>query len=131
MRCKECTATQSIRSRPATLVVGTVPNNSTALYVYIARDSDRLTYRYTVTSSAGGQISIDLSGDQNRFTPNHCYTVWATLASATDIDDKLQITIPDGASTSAANCWRIYFVDTYDEDGALITGGSQTLEKEQ
>ena len=127
MRCKDCQTTDMINSCLTTLVVGTIANLSTDVYVYIRRDGESsITKRYEATSTAAGAISLDLTGDNEWLNEHHCYGIWVTLRTA-NIDEKIDITVPNGGQGVTAPCFRLVFDDCYNSTMTRTAVASQTL----
>ena len=127
MRCKDCQTTDMINSCLTTLVVGDIANLNTQVYVYIKRDGQAgTTKRYEATSSGSGAITLDLTNDNEWLNENHCYGIWVTLRTA-NIDQKIDITVPNGGQGKTAPCFRLVFDDCYNSTMTRTAVASQTL----
>ena len=81
-------------------------------------------YKQNVTSSGAGLVTLDKTQPSSYwYSPNHAYELWITLATATNTDDKLTITI--GSTTKT--CINPVFEKPLDNDNLNITYASQTV----
>jgi len=104
-----------------TLTVGTIANISTAIYIYIHdHTTDRLV-RYSATSDGAGLVTVDLS-DGQQYAEDHDYELYITLASATNIEEKVSFTI----NAVAYSCVALNFKRAYDNDDVILSA-VQTL----
>jgi hypothetical protein len=103
-----------------TLTVGTTNVNSTAIYVYVFNHTTDKLVRYSTTTSVTGLISFSLDGQT--YAEDQDYEMWATLATATNIDERLNITI----DTVVYTCLALEFKRVYNNDDSLQSG-TQTL----
>lgn len=95
MSCNNCTKFKTLPSCLEDLVIGTLTGvASTNVYVYLKNHSTGLLYRFSATTTLYGGLTIDLT-DNGQFapTPKHDYELWVTLASATNTDEREDITI--------------------------------------
>lgn len=127
MNCNDCTETQAINSCVTSLTVGTILPTETNVYVFIERTGNgNLIKRYEAVSTAGGVVTVDLTGDNEWLNSHHCYAVWVTLRDATDLEP-LGITIADGDTGTAGTCVRMELYDTRDGDMDKQAITAQTL----
>lgn len=120
MSCSNCEKSKPILACISTLTVGTISNISTAVYVYLRNNTTGRTYRYSTTSSGAGVVSVDISAQQH--IPEHDYELWVTLASATNTEEKLTLTI----SSETMTCVSLSFVRAFNNTDTLVSG-NQTL----
>lgn len=118
--CNPCSKTKAVLACATDLTIGTIANLSTAVYVYIKNHTTGFTKRYDVTSSGAGVVVITLV--TNDIMPDHDYEVWITLASATNIDERITIVVSGGNYT----CLKPVFRRVYGTDDVLEYG-AQTL----
>lgn len=123
MSCNCCQQTKPIANCVTTIVIGTISNLSTAVYVYFKNKSTDKVFRFSATSSGAGVVSITV-GSQ-KFTNNHAYECWVTLASATNLEDKLPVTI--SGMTGTFTCFLVPFYHIQDNSNAPVSYSSQTL----
>jgi len=123
MSCSSCNKTKKVLSCTTSLTIGTSALLNTALYVYIKSNTTGRVYRYSVTSTAGGVITPTITAQQ--FAEGHDYELWTTLATATNVDEKINFTI-DGETV---NCLAIQFQRIYNNSDTLQSG-AQTLSLE-
>lgn len=105
----------------AVLTIGDTTHNTTAMYVYLLNHFTNVGVRFAVTTNGSGLLTVDLTDYPQ--IEGHDYELWATLATATNPDDREIITI----GLVEYECFSINFIDIL-EDGALVTGENQTLE---
>lgn len=123
MSCNCCQQTKPISNCVTTIVIGTITNLSTAVYVYFKNKSTDKIFRFSATSSGAGLVSITV-GNQ-KFTNNHAYECWITLASATNLEEKLPVTI--SGMTGTYTCFLVPFYHVQDNSNAPVSYSSQTL----
>lgn len=121
MSCSNCDKTKPILSCVTSLTIGTCAYNSTALYVYVRNNTTGRLYRLTTTSSGAGLIVVTTIADI-QMIPDHNYEVWVTLASATNIDERIDITIDAAVKT----CLDVA-IQTVFNSSDVLQSGSQTL----
>lgn len=120
--CTPCTEAKQIPTCITSLVVGTIANLTTAVYVYIQDITTGRLVRLPVTSSGAGLVAATVSGED--FMDGHDYELWVTLASAASIEDKLSVTIEAVAYT----CFHLRFTQVRDNTGAVISYSSITID---
>lgn len=124
MSCTACQATKIIPSCTDELVIGSVEDASTDLYVYIKNLTTGYVHRQEVMSNEYGLVTLDLSlPDISFYNPNNTYESWVTLQDA-QIDDRLPVTIGDDDYT----CFALNFEKVFDETGIAATYETHTLE---
>lgn len=106
----------------AVLTIGTITQLNTAVYVYILNHTTGVRVRFPATSNGAGLVTVDLTDYPQ--IQDHDYEIWLTLASATNTDDRLEVTV----DTVEYTCFAVSFVTVIDEQGAIATGDNQTLE---
>jgi len=121
--CTPCIPTFEVPTCTVNLTIGVVPDSTTDVLVYI----QDLTVQghpqqFNITTGGSGEVVIDLSTAPD-FMPDHSHEVWVTLASATSIEERLQITV--GSQTE--NCVQLRFVYVTDEAKDNISFTDQTL----
>lgn len=120
--CSDCTKPKPIARCITNLIVGTISSINTSVKVYIAdKTLDDRVIEYTVTTSAAGLITIPIT--PQRFSEDHSYELWVTLATAGNINDKQNITIGGDVS----DCVLLQFQTIWDNDNAIQTFTNQTL----
>lgn len=119
--CNPCTRMRPLLACATTLTVGTIANLTTAIYVYIHDHTTGRLVRYSTTSSGAGVVSFDLS-DGQVYAEDHDYELYITLASATNIEEKVSFTI----NAVAYDCVALDFKRVYDNDDVLVSA-VQTL----
>jgi len=119
-QCNPCTPMKPLSRCMAVLTIGTIPNNSTAVYVYLMNHTTGVLVRFEVTSSLAGLVTVDLT-DYPQIQV-HDYELYVTLT--TDTNTRLEVTI----STVEYTCFAIQFVTIYDDQGVIVSGDDQTLE---
>lgn len=123
--CNPCNKTKPVLACTSTLTVGTLstyPN--TSVHVYLKNHTTGgYIERYVVTTTAGGSVQIALTS--NQIMPDHNYELWVTLATATNTDERLAITI-DGENHT---CLQPKFRMVFNTSEALVSG-NQTLSLE-
>lgn len=120
--CNDCTGTKKIARCTTNLIIGTISNINTAVYVYIKDNTldDRI-IRYAITSSGAGLITIPIT--PQRFSEDHTYEIWVTLTTASNIETKLDITI----GTVTNTCVNLNFATIWTNDNTVATYTNQTL----
>lgn len=122
-QCNPCTHMKPLARCMAILTIGTITQLNTAVYVYILNHTTGVRVRFPATSNAiTGLVTVDLTDYPQ--IENHDYEIWLTLASATNTDDRLEVTV----DTVEYICFAVSFVTVIDEQGAIATGDNQTLE---
>lgn len=118
--CNPCNECKPVLACTTNLTVCTIANVSTAVYVYLENHTTGFIKRYEVTSTVAGVVTIALSS--NDIMPDHDYEIWVTLASVTNLEERLTMVI------SAANytCVKPTFRRVYGTDDVLEYG-AQTL----
>ena len=121
--CTPCIPTFDVPTCTTNLTIGTVTVNDTDVLVYIKDLTvDGHPQQFDITTGGSGEVVIDLS-QAPEFMPDHSYEVWVTLASATSIEDGLDITV----QSETENCVQLRFVYVTDEAKNNIAFTDQTL----
>lgn len=120
--CNDCIKSKTIARCITDLVIGTISSINTAVYVYIKdlTTDDRI-IRYSVTSSAGGLVTIPIT--PQRFSEDHSYEIWITVTGAANVEMKQNITI----SGEVSDCVSIRFETIWQNDNTIATYTTQTL----
>lgn len=118
--CNPCSKSKPVLACTTDLTIGTISGLTTTVFVYIQNHTTGFIKRYDVTSDGVGLVVITLS--TNDVMPSHDYELWITLATATDTDDREDITIDSVVYT----CVKPIFRRVYGTDNVLDFG-SQTL----
>src|SRR3990167_11332956 len=120
--CSTCTKPKPIARCITNLVIGTISSINTAVKVYIANKTldDRIV-EYSVTSSATGLVTIPIT--PQRFSEDHVYEIWITLATAANINMKQNITI----SGEVSDCVTLQFETIWTNTNTVQTYTDQKL----
>lgn len=118
--CNPCSASKPVLACTTDLTVGTISSLSTAVFVYLKNHTTGFIKRYDVTTTIAGLVVITLSS--NDIMPDHDYELWVSLASATNTDERENITIDAVVYT----CVKPVFRRVYGTDNVLDFG-VQTL----
>ena len=119
--CSDCIHSKPIARCITNLIVGTISSLNTAVYVYVRDITTDRDIRYSLTSSAAGLITIPIT--PQRFSEDHSYEIWVTLATAAGVENKQNITI--GGEVS--NCVAVRFETIWNNDNTIATYTNQTL----
>ena len=111
MSCNVGTRVKDLYKCGTSLLIGTVANN-TAYLVYFKNWTTGKVFFISATS-VGTTLSITLPVDM--IDADHDYQVWTTLATATNLDAKENITISSVVYTSFA----VHFRTVYDLTNAV------------
>lgn len=122
-QCNPCSRMKPLSRCMAVLTIGTIAALNTAVYVYILNHTTGVRVRFPATSNAiTGLVTVDLTDYPQ--IQGHDYEVYVTLASATNADERLTVTI----STVEYTCFAVSFVTVLDDQGQIETGANQALE---
>jgi len=93
--CNNCPKFVSIPTCTEDLVIGTLTGYaSTAVFVYLKNHTTGFIHRFSATTTMYGGLTIELPDNGNFSpTPKHDYELWVTLQTATNTDERLDITI--------------------------------------
>ena|SRR3990167_5652363 len=120
--CTPCTKPKPIARCITNLIIGNITSLNTAVKVYVAdKTLDDRIIEYSVTSSAAGLVTIPIT--PQRFSEDHSYEIWITLASAVNINTKQNITI----SGEVSDCIALQFETIWENDNTIQTFTDQTL----
>lgn len=111
MSCLICQKTSPVPTCTSTLILGTIANLNTAVYIYIKDLSTDRLQREGVSSNGSGQVSLPMSNAPRFYQSGHIMEVWITLQSAVDITDAKDITI----SGTAYDCLLLTFYEVSNE----------------
>lgn len=120
MSCSACSQTKTVGQCPESLVIGTVPYNTTAMRIYF---KNMATGRMTVidaTSSNAGLLTADLTDID--FVREQDYEVW-TSRTTDSLETQSTITI----SGTGYSCLIVRFARPLDSAGSTLSYDSQTL----
>ncbi len=121
-QCNPCTPMKPLSRCMAVLTIGTISALNTAVHVYLKNHTTGVLVRFETTSAAvTGLVTVDIS-DYPQIA-GHDYELWVTLATATNTDERVNVTI----SAVAYTCFAIRFVTVLDDQGVIETGANQTL----
>ena len=132
MATSYCNPAPKFRTLPScltTLIIGTTATISGSLYVYLKNHTTGYLHRFTGTTDGAGLLSLnvkDPDADGNtQFipTPEHDYELWATTTSATNTEEKVNITINAVVYTSLG----FTFERVYEDENSLAAYSTQTL----
>lgn len=115
MSCNVGTRVKDLYKCGTTLTIGTAPASTTAYLVYFKNWTTGK--MFVVAATSGGvpaTLSITLPTDM--LDADHDYQVWATLATATNAEEKVNITISGTTYTSFA----VYFRTIYDSTQSAV-----------
>ena len=120
--CTPCTKPKPVARCITNLVIGTISSLNTAVKVYVANKTldDRI-LEYSVTSSAAGLVTIPIT--PQRFSEDHSYEIWITLATAANISMRQNITI----SGEISDCVNLQFETIWQSTNAIQTYTDQIL----
>ena len=120
--CNSCHKPKAIARCITDLIVGTVAYNNTAVKVYIAdKTADDRIVEYSVTTSGAGLVTVPIT--PQRFSEDHSYEIWITLAIAANINMRQNITI----SGQTADCVNLQFETVWQNTNIIQTFTNQTL----
>ena len=89
--------------------------------MYISNLTTGREIRYTVTTSVAGLVTIPIT--PQRFSEDHSYEIHVTLATASNINVKENITIGGDVS----DCVSLRFETIWNNDNTIATFTNQTL----
>ena len=121
MYCNICSQFRPIPTCTESLIIGDTNLASTDVYVYLKNLSTDYLKRFSATTSLYGILTLDLTDFKG--TPNHDYELWATLQSATNIDERIDIDV-DGVSY---DCFGFTFENVFSDENVLAEYATQTL----
>jgi len=119
--CSDCTHTRPIARCITNLIIGTVAQVSTALFVYIKDLTTDREIRYAVTSSAAGLVTLPIT--PQKFSEDHSYELRITRADAANINENIAVVI-DGESNTCAS---LRFETIWTNNNVIATYTDQTL----
>lgn len=111
MSCLICQKTSPIPTCTSTLILGTIANLNTAVYIYIKDLSTDRLQREGVSSNGSGQVSLLMSNAPRFYQKGHIYEVFVTLQSSSDITNTIDLTI----SGTAYDCLQLTFWEVSNE----------------
>jgi len=124
MQCLTCTRTKELTAGAGTVNLGTITSLNTDVYISIEDTSTGKQFRQEATSSATGQVDLDLTQpDAYTFRPNADYDVWVWLQTG-DISDAQTIT----NNLLEYECFKLRFVRTVGGSNTFVTDSSQVVE---
>lgn len=122
--CNPCSVFRTLPTCTVNLTIGTLPVNTTGKYIYLKNHTTGVIYRFEGTTNLGGLLVIDVTdGGEFKPIPGHDYELWVTLEDASNIDERINITIDSVVYTCAA----FTFEDIVGPDMALESYEDQTL----
>lgn len=124
--CLPCVFTKDLANCATSIIVGTIANLATDVYVYIENKATGTISRFSATSSGGGVVTVTRGGFI--FMTETAYEVWITLANAVNIENRVAFTIA-GKST-ADFCVVTNFVYVSTDTGTIPTYATQTITAE-
>ncbi len=119
--CNPCPIMRPLPKCMGVLTIGDTTFNNTDVFVYIKNHTTSILTRFETTTSGTGLVTLDLTNMYQ--IEGHDYELWVTLDTATNMDERINITIDAVIYT----CVAITFEALYDSNDALITGQAQTL----
>lgn len=120
--CVSCTCAKCIPVCVQELVLGVTSFGSTDVIVYFKNTTTGRTDQVTETTEVDGTLKVDVSSFD--FMAGNAYEVWATLTTATSINDAIDIVI--GLDT--VTCLDLPFIEVFDTDSTQASFTSQTIE---
>lgn len=121
MSCNTGTRVKDLYKCGTTLTIGTVAGSGTNYFVYFKNWTTGKMFVIPVTSTLFVLTMPALPVDM--LDADHDYQVWVTLATATSIDAKENVTIGGTAYTSFA----VHFRTVYDTNNAVEDMANQTF----
>lgn len=115
--CNPCLTTDIIPVCVTSLVVGSISSLNTDVFVYVKDITTSKVVRFEETTDGAGLITITGLDTEPDFMPNHSYELWVTLATATSIDDREDITVPNAGTTT--ECIALCFEYTGEEYASI------------
>jgi hypothetical protein len=98
--CNPCLETDTLPVCVTSLIVGTISSLTKDVHIYVKDITTGKVVRFEETSDGAGLVTITGLGTEPDFMPDHSYELWITLADATSIEDKEDITVPNAAETT-------------------------------
>lgn len=124
MQCLTCTPIKELTAGAGTVVLGTVAETSSDVYVYVKNTATKQIYRQSTTTDGDGTVTLDLTDpDAFAYHPNATFEIWVTLQSA-DIGTVLSITI----GASSYECLAARFVRPLGSSNTYVTDATQTVQ---
>lgn len=126
--CVDCQPTNLIPTCTTALVLGTIPDLTTAVFIYVRNLTTGNTHRQSVTSDGAGLVTMDTTDPVPSFySPNMTYEVWITLATG-DLEDRLDITVGTVTITGDDACLNLNFEIIANASNDPITYATQNVE---
>lgn len=119
--CDSCIKAKPVARCLTNLIVGTIANVNTAIFVYITDLTTERRIRYSVTTDSDGLITIPIT--PQRFSDDHSYRLHVTLVNAINVSEEELITV--GEETN--NCISLRFLTIWKNDNTIATYTDQTL----
>lgn len=111
--CNPCLETDTLPVCIDSLIVGTISSLTTAVFIFVKDITTGKIVRFEETSDGAGLVTITGLDTEPDFMPNHSYELWITLALATSIEAKEDITVPNAAAST--ECISLNFEYTGEE----------------
>jgi len=122
--CNPCTPVVSLPVCTQQIIIGTIAQISTAVYVYLRNVTlDKTTRIAGVTSDGAGLVTINTTTTKQLFNVGHSYELWITLQNSTNIEEKINFTI----GSTSQDCVALRFTPVLDEDLDNLSAATQTL----
>ncbi len=119
--CTPCDKANLVPTCTTNLTIGIVTPN-TLVFVYILDITTGRQYRFPTSSDPiAGLVIIDISGIS--WAPDHTYELYITTQAATNIEERLTITV----ESTTLTCLAIRFQRVFEDDGGVATYAAQTI----
>lgn len=123
--CAPCTEIKSIPKCLTTLQIGKVAAFVTAYYLFIRNVATGHVTRISFTSGAAGEINIDFSATDFKFSDELEYEIWVSLVSSNNPEVRATITLLDAVTTGT--CLSVTPRSYKDDDGAELVFTTVTV----
>lgn len=123
MACDSCTPTLPIALCGTILQIGQTKFLSTAVFVFIQSLTNDFIWRETETTDASGVLTLDLSNNQDQFSTNYEYIIFATL-NDTSTGERIFIEVGNTEFT----CFELNIDRIEDDNGVNTVYALQVLE---
>lgn len=124
MPCLTCKPAKKLISPGGTLVLGTISDTDTDVYIWAENTATGVKNRQEATSSGAGLVTMDLTDPKTSFYhDNATYEIWVTDQTE-DVSDALTLTI--GSQTT--ECISVRFERSLSPTGTFQTDTAQTIE---
>lgn len=122
--CLPCTPTKELANCVTSIIIGTISQANTAVFVYFENMATGVITRFDVTSAAGTGV-VTITKGSVIFVTGQDYEVWITLATATSIDQRLSYNVNGQANPVFCTMASFKYVST--STGTVPTYTTETL----